>query len=130
MLDLFAGIGSISLEAASRGARSVTSIDQNFHAIKWIESCKQSLELTQITVIKYEAFKWLKTNAERQFDLIFADPPFDFPNYDELIVLGLEKRVSSESIFILEHRQSVSFAEHANFVEERSYGEVRFTFFD
>jgi 16S rRNA (guanine966-N2)-methyltransferase len=130
MLDLFAGIGSISLEAASRGALSVTCLDQNFHSIKWLENCKQSLKLTQVTTIKSEAFKWLKTNTEKKFDLIFADPPFDFPNYDDLIILSLEKRVSSESIFILEHRQSVSFAEHTNFAEERSYGEVRFTFFE
>jgi 16S rRNA (guanine966-N2)-methyltransferase len=128
MLDLFAGIGGISIEAISRGSKSVVSIDNNYNSIRWINKMCGDLHITNLEAIKAEAQAWLIRN-EQQFDLIFADPPYEFEHYETLIETVMKRTLMNEGLFILEHRQNISFEEHANFAENRKYGEVKFTFF-
>lgn len=128
MLDLFAGIGTISLEAVSRGVQSVTYVDANHHAIRWIKEAMQILEVDNCTALKLPAESFLERN-ETPFDLIFADPPYDYPAYPSLIDGCLKNIAMNGGMFILEHRRDKSFKEHPNFAQERTYGEVRFTFF-
>ena len=128
MLDLFAGIGGISIEAISRGAKTVLSLDNNYHSIRWISQMSKDLNINNLKAIKADAQSWLNQN-ERQFDLVFADPPYEYDQYERLITSVLEKVLMNEGLFILEHRQNISFEEHANFAQDRKYGEVKFTFF-
>lgn len=128
MLDLFAGIGSISLEAASRGAASILSVDMNAKAINWIAQISDELKLSNIQPIKEEALKWVKEN-NRRFDFIFADPPYSFEDYKTLIQLVLANALTGDGVFILEHRRTTSFANEIGFQSERSYGEVKFSIF-
>lgn len=127
-LDLFSGIGSISLEAISRGAQHVTSVDTSFAAIKWYQQLQREFEIRNWQTLKQDAFKWLKQN-DKHFHLVFADPPYDAPFYNELIELIISSKLTEDGIFVLEHRKSDSFATHPNFESERNYGEVKFTFF-
>ncbi|MEX2595881.1 MAG: 16S rRNA (guanine(966)-N(2))-methyltransferase RsmD [Salibacteraceae bacterium] len=127
-LDLFAGIGSITIEAASRGVQHVTSIDNNPTAVKWIHSTLVDLDFLEHTVIKSDALKWISSNKE-VFPLVFADPPYEYDYYETLIESVLKKCLMNGGLFILEHRRNISFEEHANFAEDRKYGEVKFTFF-
>lgn len=128
MLDLFSGIGSISLEAISRGANSVTSVDLNFPAIKWYQQLQREFNISNWKIAKQDAFKWLDQNSE-QFDLIFADPPYDAEFYPLLIEKILSEKLAEDGTFVLEHRKSDSFEQHPNFEFDRVYGEVRFSFF-
>lgn len=127
-LDLFAGIGGISLEAASRGARNVVAVDLSYHSVRWINQCAQQFGLAQLRAQKADALVWLKKNTAH-FDLVFADPPYTFEQYPALIDSVLKSTLPTGNLFILEHRQSKSFAEHPNFAFDRTYGEVRFSFF-
>lgn len=129
MLDLFAGIGGISLEAASRGCRTIISIDQSHESIKWISKVSSDFSFDSIHPKRSETLKWMKQSNQR-FEFVFADPPYDYSEYSTLIELVLKTALKPSGSFVLEHRQSDSFAEHPNFVEERTYGEVRFTFFE
>lgn len=129
MLDLFAGIGSMSLEAGSRGAKRVLSIDLHHQAVKWISRAAKELGLDQVQAFRADALKWLERNEDR-YDLVFADPPYDFAHYDALIKQVMQSALETEGLFILEHRKSGSFSEHPNFAFDRTYGEVRFTFFE
>lgn len=129
MLDLFAGIGSMSLEAGSRGAKRVLAIDLHHQSAKWINRTAKELGLDQVQALRADALKWIERNAQR-YDLIFADPPYDFAHYDTLITKVVQDTLAPEGLFILEHRKSGSFSEHPNFAFDRTYGEVRFTFFE
>lgn len=130
-LDLFAGIGTITFEAISRGAKDVTSVDKHFAATKWIQSVAATLGVGNLQVITRDASQFLNSlPSAHQFNLIFADPPFDFNGYEALIELCIKHSTVNRALFILEHRKDKSFKEHPNFAEERTYGEVRFTFFN
>jgi 16S rRNA (guanine966-N2)-methyltransferase len=129
MIDLFAGIGSISLEALSRGAQHVISVEMHGSTIAWLKKITYELGAgSRSEIVRSEAMKWLKQYTGTA-DFIFADPPYAYENYQELIDLVLHHPAFNHALFVLEHRKSTRFTEHPNFAEERTYGEVRFTYF-
>ena len=76
VLDLFAGCGSLGIEAMSRGAASAVLVDADRKACACIE---KNLEKTRLkaSVICSDVFRFLKTQPETvSVDLIFADPPY------------------------------------------------------
>ena len=76
VLDLFAGCGSLGIEAMSRGAASAILVDADRKACACIA---QNLEKTRLkaSVICSDVFRFLKTQPEPvSVDLIFADPPY------------------------------------------------------
>jgi len=86
-LDLFAGTGSIGIEALSRGARRVVFIDKARQAVTTI---RRNLELTGFAgnseVIRGDALRYIAQAAERaQFDYVYVAPP----QYQELWVEAL-----------------------------------------
>ncbi|MGB9896710.1 16S rRNA (guanine(966)-N(2))-methyltransferase RsmD [Thermanaerothrix sp.] len=75
-LDLFAGTGSVGLEALSRGASYVCFIDASRQAISTI---KENLRLTHLEqgaeILHMDAFVFLRRPPTRAFDFIFVAPP-------------------------------------------------------
>lgn len=77
--DLFAGAGSLGLEALSRGAAFVTFVEHN---PKIVPTLKRNIEkagfVEQSKVIRADAFKLdLSADAEHtRYDLVFVDPPY------------------------------------------------------
>ena len=66
VLDLFAGIGSISLEFASRGCQNVTSVEMNPKHAAFINSTAAELDMSlQINVHRADVFDYLKKNRNR-----------------------------------------------------------------
>ncbi len=127
-LDLFTGIGSISLEAASRGAQRVTAVDRHGPNLYWI---RQQLELIgekNVDLVRNDAIEFVK-RSELNYEIVFADPPYAYDRYDALIEAITEK-LQQSTVFILEHRKGLHFSEHPNFVDEKNYGEVAFSFFE
>lgn len=129
VLDLFSGTGSISYEFASRGARSVLAIEMAPMHFKFIQETCRNMEMEQVTVIRADAFRYLKKPTQA-FDFIFADPPFDHPGLAELPDLIFSTDIlNKQGVFILEHPGSYSFTAHPRFLQHRKYGGVNFTFF-
>ena len=76
LLDLFAGTGSVGIEALSRGARYVRFIDRHRLAIKTIKSNLDSTNLSNVgEVIQLDAFSHLGNEPDHQFDYVFIAPP-------------------------------------------------------
>ena len=99
ILDAFAGSGAIGLEALSRGASSVTFLENHKKALQTITANIQKLGVThQTKVIKIPA------NINDQFDIIIADPPYDTPQYT--LIIKLLKHLKPGGIFILSHGES------------------------
>ncbi|MCL4424400.1 MAG: 16S rRNA (guanine(966)-N(2))-methyltransferase RsmD [Firmicutes bacterium] len=77
-LDLFAGSGSLGIEALSRGARQVIFVEKRPEAVVII---KENLSFTGLLsaaqVIRGEALQVIRTLGSEEFDHIFADPPYN-----------------------------------------------------
>ncbi len=79
-LDLYGGTGSVGLEALSRGASFCVFIEQNASACRVIKANLKILGLSERAQVWNASVKSaLKrlTEDEKQFDIVFCDPPFD-----------------------------------------------------
>lgn len=129
VLDLFAGTGSISYEFASRGARSVTSVEINGVHYGFIRETAARLGIRNLYAVKANVFLYLKA-CRKQFDLIFSDAPYDLEGSEQVIDLVLKGGLLREGgVLIFEHSKGKDFSAHPNFWQHRSYGSVQFSLF-
>jgi 16S rRNA (guanine966-N2)-methyltransferase len=110
VLDLFAGTGALGLESASRGAVSVDLVERDRAAFGLLEqNVKSSLSSfekqgisTKIKAHNLDAQRYLKS-ATAGFDLVFIDPPYDFPNSElEQLLLAVADLLSDEGLVVVE----------------------------
>ncbi|MCX6165728.1 MAG: RsmD family RNA methyltransferase [Ignavibacteriae bacterium] len=96
-LDLFCGTGSFGLEFISRGGRECTFVDFDTRVIK------ENVSLLNLNgnfnIIRSDAVKYLSSNKKNKFDIAFADPPYKYGYYGNL----LEEISIFKLVFILEH---------------------------
>lgn len=130
VLDLFAGTGNITYEFASRGCRSVTSVDIEEKCTSFIHSTIEKLNFNNIKIIRNNVFQYLSKTSEK-FNLIFADPPYDLAELesiaDAVFVNGKSEILEAEGWLVIEHSKRNSFKEHPNFYQQRTYGKVNFS---
>lgn len=131
VLDLFAGIGSISLEFASRGTQDITVVEKDKNHVRFINKMVQELELfDSVHTIQLDVFKYLKT-CNRKFNMIFADPPYDMESGFEIPALVFEKELLLPGgMLVYEHHKNVVPADNEYFVETRNYGNLSFSFYE
>lgn len=128
-LDLFSGTGSIALELVSRGCPYVVSVEQNQNHFNFICHAQEKLGAKELFPVRADVFKYLQS-LRQQFDLIFADPPYDLAGVDSLPGIVFERNLlKEEGLFVLEHSKKFNFSQFPHFLEERSYGSVHFSFF-
>ncbi len=130
MLDLFGGTGSHCYEFISRGCIDVTYVDKFPDCVSFVSKTASELKiLNMIKIIKSDVFKYLHTNV-RQFDYIFAGPPYPLPNLnsipDEIFRCNA---LADKGLFVLEHNPNHNFKNHSRYTEERNYGTTIFSFF-
>ncbi|HSP35063.1 MAG TPA: RsmD family RNA methyltransferase [Thermoanaerobaculia bacterium] len=122
-LDLFAGSGIFTFEALSRGAGSATAIDRNITTIARTAAQFGII----VNAIAGEVLAVLKRLTD-SFDLVYADPPYAYDRYDELV--AAIARVAPGALVAVEHRRHTSpFNRGPEPFRTEEYGEVRITFF-
>ena len=106
VLDLYAGTGSLGLEALSRGARLSVFVEQRRQTFQLLKLTLQELKLTgQSAAYCADVLKFLAQRKKENspFDLIFADPPYadqPLPELERLLVLG--QWVQNGSLLVVE----------------------------
>lgn len=130
ILDLFSGTGSISYEFASRGVKHITIVESNFNHVNFIKKQFQLLDFKDVDIFKSDVFRYLKT-CRQKFDIIFADPPYDLENIEEIYNSVFENSLLSEnSWLIIEHSDKNDFSKYPYFLKLKRYGSVHFSIFD
>jgi 16S rRNA (guanine966-N2)-methyltransferase len=129
ILDLFAGTGAFGIECLSRGAISVVFVDiAPLHA-RFISENLKTYNLKNGSVVKQDVFKFIKQTSSA-FDFVFADPPYDLVGLEEIPSIILNSTLLRDNgTFVLEHGKRSDFSNHPNFIQERAYSNVRFSFF-
>lgn len=130
ILDLCAGTGNISIEFLSRESGKVTAVDQNYNCIRHISQVSRELGCSNdIKIVKSEIIKFL-SKCEDKYDLIFADPPYAFTGYSDIIQLVFDRHLLMENgILIIEHGKETDLSDKTHFDFTRTYGNVYFSFF-
>jgi len=86
ILDLFSGIGTLAVESISRGAGDVVCIEKNKRVfLALLKNINQICVGQDITAYKMDVEDFVKKNfLDKKFDVIFADPPYDYCSYIDL----------------------------------------------
>ncbi len=129
VLDLFAGIGSISMEFISRGVQRVHAVDSHPGCTAFIRELALKLGVENLQVFRQDALGFVE-RSRYEYNLIFADPPFQSPDIARIPGIVLDSAcLVPEGIFILEHSGLYHFGQDPRCIEERRYGKVHFSFF-
>lgn len=107
VLDLFAGTGALGIEAISHGAEGVIFVEWRRKAIEILRENLLNLAIAEKTEVLGEQVEVaLKELKGKKFDLVLADPPYDYPN-DKIAgfleFLKKEDSLDEDGIIILEH---------------------------
>lgn len=136
MWDLFAGTGSVSLEALSRGAAYARLTDKNRNAIHTIQDNLLHTRLGEnAKVIRADVFSLLKQNPDDAFDYIYVAPP----QYKEMWIDSLyliDERpdwVSGDGWVIVQiHPREYKdlSLQHFDLIDERKYSNTLLLFYE
>ncbi|MGZ4031842.1 MAG: 16S rRNA (guanine(966)-N(2))-methyltransferase RsmD [Tumebacillaceae bacterium] len=137
-LDLFAGTGSLGIEAISRGMEKAVFIDSDHKALSVIRENVMTLGLKdQAEIFKNDAKRALDSLAARgtRFDLVFLDPPYKLTGlYEELITkLQALELVNDRAVIVAEHTADLELPEViGKAVRWRlaTYGEISIDFYE
>ena len=135
-LDLFAGSGAVGLEAISRGARSVTFVEQNRrHLAVLNENCRILSTPTSsscaFSIVAADAYRWLSTYTGPGFSIGFADPPYalgEEKGYASVLATLAEHGVIRPDGLFIAEMTAVQKAEETpgwELIRDRTYGKTR-----
>jgi 16S rRNA (guanine966-N2)-methyltransferase len=134
VLDLFAGAGTLGLEALSRGATSATFVDIDRTCANIVA---ENLALTGFAqhgdVARAEATHWLRAhqNDLSSFNLVMLDPPYQASEALAEAMLALDQApLRPQAMVVVEHHrdQPLPPLTQLSVVRERDYGATRLTF--
>lgn len=134
--DLFAGTGSVGIEALSRGASFVRMVDQNRMAIATV---RENLSITGLEdgaeVIQADAFALIRRMPDKQFDYIYVAPP----QYHEMWIKAIElldanPDWSVEDGWVIAQIDPIEYKKlelkHYDEFDQRKYGSTLLVFYE
>ncbi len=135
VLDLFAGAGGLGLEAWSRGAASVTSVEKSSSVWKILSEnfqCLENPDLGKWDIVRSDVYNFLKRASNPfEFDLIFADPPYDEVDLPKLLdVLGDALAPKGLLVFEMHKRDVVEVSKDWKLLKEKKYGSTKVLFLE
>src|SRR5256885_3958653 len=114
VLDLFAGSGALGIEALSRGAASVTFVDQEPRGLAILRQNLDALGFKdRARVVRADVVRWLEASPDsvRSADFVLLDPPYDDVVLDKALRV-LDREVSGATV-LAEHSRRQSLPEMA-----------------
>ena len=97
-LDLYAGSGALTLEAASRGASLAVAVDRNRAVVAALVHNSALLGATAVEARVGDARAFIAAER-REFDVIFLDPPFREDPWDWLLLACAERLAPHGAIY-------------------------------
>lgn len=124
VLDLFAGSGALGIEALSRGANGVTFVELDRVARNCVAANVHELgfdDPIRVHIHAGSAHDFLRSVTGTKFDLIFADPPYAFDDWPELLAM-IDAVGTSSAVIVAESDREVSARDGWKITRSKRYG--------
>lgn len=103
VLDVYAGTGAVGLEASSRGAASVTFVEQDRRAVALIrQNLARCAGAEGCAIVARDAAEALRSGRFGPFDIVFLDPPYATPAREAALELAAT-HVADDGVLVFEH---------------------------
>lgn len=136
VLDLFAGTGSVGIEALSRGAQSATFVERDRLAIGTVQANLKATGFSdRARVVRSDAFIFLRNDPKSGFDYIHIAPPQYHGLWREAMA-ALEARpdwVNPDGVVVVQIdplEYTPLMLEHLPLIDERRYGNTLLCFYE
>ncbi len=132
VLDLYAGTGAVGIEALSRGATHVTSVESDREALELLRRNMQICHVGDKITTRAQAVEWFLRNSDQwdaPYDIVFADPPYS----DAEECASLLSEPQSQDLFnadawlVIEHATRTTLSRsigRAQFLRRYRYGDT------
>ena len=128
VLDIFAGSGALGIESITRGAKECMFVERNPATLR--ANIKAIPLHNQIKVMAHDFRRALRLLKKREFDVIFADPPYNKGLAQKTIEL-VERYdlLTADGLLIMEHspREKISEPETLSVLKQKKYGDTQIT---
>ncbi|MDG5766835.1 16S rRNA (guanine(966)-N(2))-methyltransferase RsmD [Balneolales bacterium ANBcel1] len=130
VLDLFAGTGNLGFEAISRGAERVCAVEASPKAVENLEKQASRFGIDKkVQSVCSTVEAWLR-NPGQPYDLVFADPPYDYAHMVDLPEIIIHNGwLKEDGWFLLEHDKRHNFVDHPHCAFSKPYGRTIVTIF-
>ena len=132
-LDLFAGTGANGIEALSRGAAAATFVDRDRKALNIVrDNLLRARVAVHATCLQLELPRDLN-RIPGAFDIVFADPAYDFSDY-EAFITGVDDTglIAEDGRLIIEHKRAMNLPESVGRLTRTrvaAYGQCALSFY-
>jgi 16S rRNA (guanine966-N2)-methyltransferase len=129
ILDIFAGSGALGLEAISRGAKRCVFVEKNPKIL--LQNIQNFSLMNNTEVIKSDFRAGCRRVKDKQFDVIFLDPPYNKNYVQKTIKLISHYNLLKENgVIVAEHSEKEEFDVPENLlqIKKRVYGDTAVTF--
>lgn len=137
VLDLFSGTGNLGIEALSRGARRVVSVESHRSSLKIISQNHRKLGIEgEVEVVAQDVLRFLNSygEADEKFEIVLIDPPFTKKMAHEVMELMADSNVIAHGgwVVIESSSQERIDSEYRGFsqLDFRSFGDKNVSFFE
>ena len=124
VLDLYAGVGTLGIEAISRGASRVVFVENNRRVFKILQKNLKLLVEDNWDIFLTDSMQFLNRVKNQYFDIIFADPP-----YTEVSFYSIKNKIHNmlkpDGIFCMEMKKEPIDEEN---VRVKHYGSTQVVF--
>ena len=127
ILDLFSGVGSFGIECLSRGAKQVIFVEKYNAVLPILKKNLQNLKLIEnFEIIEKDIYEinFFKS-LNKQFDIIFVDPPYKDKNLYTLLDNIKNENVLNKNGILVVHRHKDEkdlIPDELKVIEEKKYG--------
>ena len=134
VLDLFAGAGSVGIEALSRGARAATFVEIDHMALRAIRDNLTSTRLIErARIVRLDVFKFIRRTAGELYDFIYVAPPQYKELWAETLVALDQSTLLAERGIIVAQIHPKEYKELAltqlELFDQRKYGSTLLCFY-
>jgi 16S rRNA (guanine966-N2)-methyltransferase len=125
-IDLYAGSGSVGLEALSRGASKVILVENGRPALQCIRENVKSLKAEDVEIVASDVEKYCSSLKENFCDILFVDPPFvkDYPDFRNIFSIV---KPGGVAVFQYPSRADIGWLKEADVT--KTYGESAIALF-
>ena len=124
VLDLYAGVGTLGIEAISRGASRVVFVENNRWVFKVLEKNLELLAENNWDLFLTDSMQFLTRAKNQYFDIIFADPPYTEVSFNN-IKNKINNMLKPDGIFCMEMKKEPIDEEN---VRVKHYGSTQVVF--
>ena len=132
ILDLFAGSGSVGLEAISRGMSVGYFVEVNKEVLEILKkNCMKICKKNQFEIINDDVKNIFNDSFNFPISLIFIDPPYKKVDIDNILNKLISSKIKNKNTFIVietDKKNVLKINENLKIIQEKSYGKTKILF--